>query len=154
MERDYNDGIQARSDLKVVLQNYIKKWQNILPEIRICELCSDNAPEYIAGAVRDMCQVMGIVQDPSCPYTAEQNGRAERMNRHLLEKSVAIRSESKILVDKWPFIVRMAEFVINRLPCQTLGWKSPYELVFGKIPNYSAFRVPGCGASVCREETP
>lgn len=37
-----------------------------------------------------------------------------------------------------------ASFLINRTPSALLNGKTPYEILFGKHPNYSIFRTFGC----------
>ena len=49
---------------------------------------------------------------------------------------------------EWPYAVQMAEFIINRLPCRSIDWKTPYELFFGKRPSFKHLVVPGCKAMV------
>lgn len=44
----------------------------------------------------------------------------------------------------WPFSILIATYVVNRLPTSTLKWKTPYEVIFGKRPNYSSLKIFGC----------
>lgn len=37
-----------------------------------------------------------------------------------------------------------ATFIINRLPTAILGWKSPYELLYDKLPDFDRIRFFGC----------
>jgi hypothetical protein len=56
------------------------KWGCDLKELR-----SDNGGEYKSHQLSEFCKDMGIHQQFSEPYTPEQNGAAERINRTLLE---------------------------------------------------------------------
>lgn len=38
----------------------------------------------------------------------------------------------------------IATYIINRLPSKVLGFKSPYEVLFGKIPSYASLRCFSC----------
>ncbi|KAK9044876.1 hypothetical protein V6N11_058767 [Hibiscus sabdariffa] len=49
---------------------------------------SDNGTEYFARALGDFFRDKGIVQLSSCVGTPQQNGVAERKNRHLLEAAI------------------------------------------------------------------
>ena len=48
-------------------------------------LRSDNGTEYINGKFSNFLSSYGIIHQTTCVNTAEQNGVAERKNRHLLE---------------------------------------------------------------------
>ncbi|KAL0854245.1 hypothetical protein Bca101_059397 [Brassica carinata] len=48
-------------------------------------LRSDNGGEYTSHAFKSYLAQHGIVHQTSCPYTPQQNGVAERKNRHLME---------------------------------------------------------------------
>ena len=48
-------------------------------------LRSDNGTEYINKDFSDFLSSLGIIHQTTCVSTSEQNGVAERKNRHLLE---------------------------------------------------------------------
>jgi transposase InsO family protein len=48
-------------------------------------LRSDNGREYIDHDLHNFLSQHGIVHHTTCAYTPQQNGVAERKNRHLLE---------------------------------------------------------------------
>ena len=48
-------------------------------------LRTDNALEYSQKSISLFCSSLGIIHQTSCTYTPQQNGVAERKNRHLLE---------------------------------------------------------------------
>ena len=47
-------------------------------------LRSDNGREYISNDFCSELNKQGILQQLTCPYTPEQNGVAERKNRHIM----------------------------------------------------------------------
>jgi len=46
---------------------------------------SDNGTEFINSEMSELLRAHGIKHELSAPYTAEQNGMAERENRTLIE---------------------------------------------------------------------
>jgi len=48
-------------------------------------LRSDNDMEFINQELKQYLVDHGIAHQTTCPYTPQQNGVAERKNRHLLE---------------------------------------------------------------------
>ena len=57
---------------------------------------SDNGGEYTSHAFKEHLASHGILHQTSCPYTPQQNGVAERKNRHLMEvaRSIFFQSDS------------------------------------------------------------
>lgn len=56
----------------------------------------------------------------------------------------ALRFQANLPINFWGECVVTAAYVINRTPTPILQNKSPYDILFGKSPNYSTIRVFGC----------
>ena len=52
---------------------------------KVKKIKSDNSTEYQSSQLEKFIKERGISVEPSNPYTPQQNGRAERMNRTLVE---------------------------------------------------------------------
>lgn len=76
----------------------------------------DKGGEYMSHKLQSYLAHNGIESQTSCPYTPEQNGVAERKNRHLLEVTQALLLEMNVPKTYWSDGVRTACFLINRMP--------------------------------------
>ena len=81
----------------------------------------------------------GIEPQASCAYILEQNGVAERKNKHLLEVTRALLFEMNLPKYFWSDGVLTAVYLINRMPSWTLEGKSPIEVL---CPRKPLFQVP------------
>ena len=52
----------------------------------------------------------------------------------------------------WSEAILTATHVLNRSLRKGLGWRTPYELLFGTTPDVSHFRIFGCRAWVLNED--
>ena len=91
---------------------------------------------------------LGIEIQKSLPYTSQQNGRAERMNRTIWEKSQSLRFDACLPQSWWEFALEHAVYLYNRTPIARNKWQTPYFLIEKKKPNVSDLRVFGCQAYV------
>lgn len=115
---------------------------------RIKVLRSDNGREYVNN---DMCTFLkenGIVHQTTVPYTPQQNGVSERVNRTIIEKARSMLQDSKLPLAYWGEAVNTAIYLKNRTPTQALNNKIPEELWKGNKINLSHLRVFGCEAHV------
>jgi transposase InsO family protein len=141
--------VSNKNDVTAVFEKFVNTMKNRFPNQGIAILRSDSASEYIRGQLADFCEKRGILSDPSNPYTPEQNGRSERYNRTLLEKVRCVLLDSFVPVEEWPSVVQMVSWIINRFPTRlNPQWKTPYEMFYGKKPDLSYLRVPGCAIHV------
>jgi len=57
---------------------------------KVSRLRCDNSGENTSNNIKEFCVQKGIQTELTIPYTPEQNGHAERMNRTLIEKGRAL----------------------------------------------------------------
>jgi hypothetical protein len=93
-------------------------------------------------------QTYGIHQQSSSAYSPEENSRAERVNRTLIEGANAILQASHLPKFFWAFAVLTKAYLICRSPHNAVKGKPPYELFYKKRPNPSNLRVFGTSAIV------
>ena len=92
---------------------------------------------------------MSTIHQSSCSYTPQQNGVAERKNRHLLKVARCLLLQMNVPKVFWGDAVLTLCFLINRMPSAILHGQSPFSLIY---PSTAIFNVPprifGCVAFV------
>nr|DAD23742.1 TPA_asm: hypothetical protein HUJ06_025205 [Nelumbo nucifera] len=111
---------------------------------RIRCLRTDNGGEYTSGEFSDFLREHQIRHQFTCPNTLQQNGVAERKNRHLAEICRSMLHAKNVPRQFWAEAMKTTTFVINRLPQQRLCFLSPFEKLWSVKPTVSYFRVFGC----------
>ncbi|KAL1193517.1 Retrovirus-related Pol polyprotein from transposon RE1 [Cardamine amara subsp. amara] len=131
-----------------VLDAFSKFYNYVLTQFgtKIKILRSDNGGEYTSHAFKEFVGKNGIVHQTSCAYTPQQNGVAERKNRHLMEVARAMMFDRSVPKTFWGDAVMTAAHLINRLPMRNLEDMSPYEVLYNTKPIIDHLRVFG---SVC-----
>lgn len=109
---------------------------------------SDRGGEFIGHSMQRFFTDRGITHQTSVPHTPQQNGRAERFNRTMLEKAEAMRHHACMPPSFWQDAAETAVHVYNRQPVRRHNWRTPVELFHGKKPDVSYFRIFGCLAYV------
>ena len=111
-------------------------------------LRSDGGGEYNNTAFADHRQAAGILWQHSTPYTPQQNGVAERFNRTLEERVIAMLDGSPLDARYWGDAVQTYMVVHNMCPTAALPRTTPFERFFGHKPNAAALRTFGATAYV------
>jgi transposase InsO family protein len=106
--------------------------------LRTKKLRSNNGIEFKNSQIEGFLEEEGIKHEFSSPYTPQQNGVVERKNRTLLDMARTMLDEYKTLDRFWSEAIN-----INRLYLHRILKKTSYELLTGKKPNDSYFRVFG-----------
>jgi transposase InsO family protein len=111
---------------------------------RIKVLRSDSSGEYMSNEFHVFLQSKGIISQRFCPSTPQQNGVAERKNRHLLDVVRTLLLESSVPPRFLCETLSTSVHLINRLPSPTLNHVSPFFKLFGHSSLYSNLRTFGC----------
>ncbi|WZZ78411.1 hypothetical protein YC2023_098983 [Brassica napus] len=107
-------------------------------------LRSDNGGEYTSYAFKSHLDHHGILHQTSCPYTPQQNGVAERKNRHLMEVARSLMFQANVPKRFWSDAVSTACYLINRIPTRVLKDQAPFEVLNQRKPSLTYMRVFGC----------
>lgn len=105
---------------------------------------SDNALEFDDKQYRPFFNKLGIAHQTSCVNRPEQNGKAERKHRNILEMGRAVRFQSGLPLQYWGDCVMCAVHITNRLPSKVLADKNPYEVLHQTPPLYNHLKTFGC----------
>jgi hypothetical protein len=111
--------------------------------MRIKKIRSNNGTEFKNSQIEGFLEEEGIKHEFSSPYTPQQNGVVERKNRTLLDMARTMLDEYKTPDRLWAEAINIACYSINRLNLHWILKKTSYELLTGKRPNVSFFRVFG-----------
>ena len=121
---------------------------------RIQVLKTDNARDYFNQSLGEFLRLKGVIHASSCVDTPQQNGIAERKNRHLLEIARASMFTHQIPNYLWGEAVLTATYLINRLPSSVLQFKTPRQVLLEAHPHAANFssnfpsKVFGCTAFI------
>lgn len=116
-------------------------------ERKIKTLRSDNETEYENNNFQQFFAKHGIKHEKTAPFTPQQNGLAERMNRTIVEKVRCMLIDAGLSKQFWSEAVCTAVNIINVIPCASTS-KAPNEVWSKKPCNMKLFRIFGCKAMV------
>ncbi|CAF1077662.1 unnamed protein product, partial [Brachionus calyciflorus] len=123
-----------------------KSSYELLTDKKIKEFRTDNGREYLSNEFNSYLKDCGIKHNTSVEYCPQMNGKAERLNRTLIEKARCMILAAKVNLNLWSAGVDTANYLRNRSPSAALNGKTPFEALFGKLPKLSHLKVFGCEA--------
>uniref|UniRef100_A0ABD2W186 Retrovirus-related Pol polyprotein from transposon TNT 1-94 n=1 Tax=Trichogramma kaykai TaxID=54128 RepID=A0ABD2W186_9HYME len=137
--------LKNKSEVKDCFVNYMLRFEKETNE-KINILRTDNGLEYINKDLSDILFKHGIKHQRTCPHTPQQNGKAERENRTLVEAARTMLLAKNLAKNLWAEAVNTAAYVLNRTRKTNVNDKTPFELWHGykNVNNY--FKVFGCEA--------
>jgi hypothetical protein len=134
--------LQEKSQTQETLKGFLRRAQNEFG-LRIKKIRSDNGTEFKNSQIEGFLEEEGIKHEFSSPYIPQQNGVVERKNRTLLNMARTMLDEYKTPDRFWAEAINTACYSINRLYLHQILKKTSYELLTGKKPNVSYFRIFG-----------
>jgi transposase InsO family protein len=134
--------LQEKSKTQETLKGFLRRAQNEFG-LRIKNIRSDNRMEFKNSQIEGFLEDEDIKHEFSSPYTPQQNGVVERKNRTLLDMARTMLDEYNNSDRFWAEAINTTCYAINRLYLHRILKKTSYELLTGKKPNVSYFRVFG-----------
>lgn len=89
--------------------------------------------EFCNIELRSYLKKCGIQHQTTAPYTPEQNGLAERMNRTIVEKIRCMLVDSNLDKQHWAEAASTAAYIVNRLPCSRIPISSAIATPIGPM---------------------
>ena len=139
--------LKHKSEALKTFQEF-KIWAENSTGNKIKTLRTDNGGEYITKEFGAYLKVCGIRKEDTVPYTPQQNGVAERMNRTLMNAARSMMYHSGVSTNFWAEAVATAAYLRNRSPTSSFKGCTPYERFYSEKPDVSNLRVFGCHAFV------
>jgi histone deacetylase 1/2 len=133
--------LKHKSDVFHIFLAFQKHVERLLNH-KIIHVQSDWGGEYLK--LNKFFDDIGISHRVSCPHTHQQNGRAERKHRHLVETGLTLLAHASMPFRFWSDAFVTASFLINRTPSRVINMQTPLERLLGEKPDYTFLKVFGC----------
>ena len=112
--------------------------------ITIKSVQCDNGREFNNSQARTFFLSHGVALRMSCPYTSQQNRKAERSIRTINNILRSLLFQASLPPVYWVEALHTATYFVNRLPTKTLAFSTPYTALHSSQPSYAHLRVFGC----------
>ena len=132
--------LKNRENLKDPLEIFIKRAEK-QSNYKVKRLHADN--EFYTKEIEELVLSKGIVFTYSAPYTPEQKGVGERINRTLFDKVRALLYTSNLARKYWNEALLASVYLYNRTPHSSYSYKTPFELKSNRKPNISNIKTFG-----------
>ncbi|RVW62390.1 Retrovirus-related Pol polyprotein from transposon TNT 1-94 [Vitis vinifera] len=111
---------------------------------KVWVLRSDNGGEYQSSDLQKYLEGHGIIHQTTCSNTPQQNGVAERKNRHLLEVVRASLIAAKTPISYWGEAITSAAYLINRVPSSSINFQTPLQALTNVVVAPTVPNLPPC----------
>ena len=136
--------LKSKNQFAAALQKFLS-WAETQTSDKLHALQSDRGGKYMAANVQDILSQRGIEHRRMMPGSPQQNGKAERFNRTIMDKAMAMRHTTSLPNGFWEYAVSTAVHIYNRSPACTLKWRTQVETWKpSQVPDISYFRIFGC----------
>jgi hypothetical protein len=139
--------LRSKDETYTAMKQFLQLIKNQHNKV-IKQFRSDRGGEFKNKKLDELLAEKGIVRQTSAPHIHQQNGRAERLNDTILEKSESMRTHAECPQSWWEFSFEAAVHIYNRTPIRRTDWTTPFENIFNKQPDIQYFKTFGCLAWV------
>ena len=126
--------MKEKSDVGQIFENFNLMVKTQF-QAKIQVFRTDNAKEYFTSSLSTYLLEQGIVHQSSCVDTPQQNGIAERKNRHLLDVARPLMFASHVPKHHWGDDILTSAYLINRIPSRILQFHTPCQTILKTYPH-------------------
>lgn len=134
--------VKGKDEVKNCIENFLNKAENVTKN-KVLYFRSDNGLEFVNKEIQTLFARRGIIHQTTVPYTPEQNGKAERENRTLVEAARTMLCAKGLPKKLWAEAVHTAAYVLNRTSKSNEEGKTPFELWTNKHFNINELKTLG-----------
>jgi hypothetical protein len=109
-------------------------------------LRTSNDGEFCRKDFEHFYKKCGISCQNTTPYTPQNNGVVEIMNRTLMDKARSMLSGVGIAQEFWEEAIDTEKYLVNVSPSSALVDLTPHEVWYSLNPSISHVKVFGCDA--------
>jgi histone deacetylase 1/2 len=95
----------------------------------------DNGKEFDNRSLHDFASTHGIHVRFSCPYTSQQNGKAERVIRTVNDIARTLLFQASMPPKFWAESIHAATYLLNRLPTTATTASCPFTALYSTSPS-------------------
>lgn len=106
---------------------------------------SDRGAQFESNEFTEFCRSFGITKSRTTAYNPTCNGQVERLNGTLWRTMTLILRQKTLPELSWSTVVVDALSAIRALPCRSLDWQSPHDVMFRfrrAVPGFTPPREP------------
>ena len=142
----YLDSVAFKASIGNSVKRIINKAE-LDSGLTVKAIVTDQGSEFMNQDLRSWLIKRGIVHSSAAIYTPQQNGRAERANRTIIDGIRTLLSDSKLPEELWAEAAQAVVYTSNRLIKHGQD-KTRYELFRGDKPNVGNLRSFGQSAII------
>ena len=136
--------LKTKDQFQNALRNFLS-WAETQTSKKLRALHSDHGGKYMSTKVKEILNERGIEHHLTMPSSPQQNGKAERFNRTIMDKTMAMLHTAGLSNGFWEYALSTAVHVYNRTPSRNLKWRTPLEMwSTGHAPDVSYLCIFGC----------
>ncbi len=120
------------------IKNFVTLMKTGCSDYSLKRLHTDFEHKYLV--LKNWFTVNGIIWEPTTPYSPEENGVSERLNRTICEPAWAMLKDSGLNSHLWLKAIKTAVYIKNRSSTQVLNM-TLYEAWTGNVPDLSSLCV-------------
>nr|GEW22811.1 retrovirus-related Pol polyprotein from transposon TNT 1-94 [Tanacetum cinerariifolium] len=134
------ESVNGKKYILIIVDDYSRfTWVRL--KVLVRRIRTDNETEFVNQTLRDYYEEVGISHEISVARSPQQNGVVERRNCTLIEAARTMLVYTQAPLFLWAEVVATACFTQNRSIIRLRHGKTPYELLYSKLPDLSFFHV-------------